>query len=105
MDINDIRTYMNIGGPVITVKPSGMFDTQPVSDYESRKGDKMAYRLAEVWMNEDGNIVAIKRVGGGYTYWLPAVSTVNGVSLEDLPNVAREITSMNLEIMEAKKNG
>lgn len=62
----------------------------------------MAIQVNEAWVSSSGAIVAVRKKGGGYLYFVNAKVTVNGVPASDNPLVAREISAINLEIMEAK---
>ena len=70
----------------------------------------MAYRPAEVWINEDNTIVATRAKNGKWNYFISSsvrsrysgiLRTTEWAALEDSPVVAREISELNLEIAEA----
>ena len=63
----------------------------------------MAIQVAEAWMSSSGAVIAVKKKGGGYLYFLNGNVRVNGQLINNEPVVAREISALNLEIMEAKK--
>lgn len=65
----------------------------------------MAFQASEVWISSNGCVGAVKRKNGGWIYFTSAGLMVNGQALEDNPVVAREITKLNLELIEAKSNG
>jgi len=63
----------------------------------------MTIRINEGWMSSNGAVLAVKKKNGGYVYFVSGYLMVNRQNLQDHPLVAREISSLNLEIMEAKK--
>lgn len=68
----------------------------------------MAYKIGnstnEVWVNEQGSMIAAKTTTGKWVYYTATNTlSVNGQMLENHPVVAREISGMNLEIIDAKK--
>ena len=68
----------------------------------------MAYNIGntvnEVWVNQQGSMIAAKNTEGKWVYYTATNTlSINGRILENDPVIAREISGMNLEIMEAKK--
>lgn len=63
----------------------------------------MAIKANECWMSSSGAIIAVKGKSGSYHYFINGLLLINNQYLQDAPAVAREISTLNLEIMEAKK--
>ena len=68
----------------------------------------MAYKIGnstnEVWVNEQGSLIAAKTTEGKWVYYVATnVFSVNGTMLGDHSTFAREISTFNLEIMDSKK--
>lgn len=54
-------------------------------------------------MSSNGLVVAIKKKDGGYVYYTTAELMLGKRALQDNPLIAREISQLNLEIMDAKR--
>lgn len=63
----------------------------------------MATKINEGWISSSGAILAARKRDGGYIYFVNSSMTANGEQMSNNPVIAREISSINLEIMEAKQ--
>lgn len=67
------------------------------------KETTMAIKVEEAWVSSSGAILAAKKKNGGWLYFVNGKMLIDRKYLEDYPLIAREISSLNLEIMEAKR--
>lgn len=63
----------------------------------------MAFKLRESWVNEAGTIVAVRRQDGSLAYYVTNRLTISDMEIKNHPVLAREISSFNLEMIEAKQ--
>lgn len=66
----------------------------------------MAFKPAEVWVGDDHWMIAIRKKGGGYMYFVNTELPVtnNWQRLEDIGAIQQKTAELLVEIVEAKTN-